>query len=222
MKDKGKKRRKQIEVATPDEVAAYAADDTTDAPAPQPEVDPQAEPTETGQHTPPQDAETDLQRTERERDDYKDKWLRSKADAQNQVRRLQADREEAIRFANAGFARSVLTVVDDLERTLGAAEIDADAAALAEGVRIVYDHLLKVLSDHQVERIEAVGELFDPTCHEALTQQPSADHPDGTVLQEVQKGYRLRERVLRPARVIVSSQPSDDQQGNDASEDDKG
>jgi len=213
MKDKKKQKKTTIEIATPDEVAEFGRDDSAKPSAPPQLGDgtataaTQAEPDNA--ETEPQ---TDLQRAERERDEYKDKWLRVKAESQNQARRLQADRKEAVRYANADFARSLLTVVDDLERSLAAANQDADTAALAEGVRIVYDHLLKVLSDHHVEVIEAVGQPFDPTCHEALTQQPSADYPSGTVLQEAQKGYRLHERVLRPARVIVSCEPSQAEQ----------
>ncbi len=232
---------KKIKIATPDEVAEYAtegSEGTPDGPADQnAERIETAKPAEAKQDRPEAEPETDLQRAERERDEFKDKWLREKAEAQNQARRLRADRDEAVHLANVHFARSLLAVVDDLERTLEAAQAEGvaskkrtNAAALIEGVRIVYDHLLKVLGEHHVERIEAVGQPFDPTCHEAMTQQPSADHPNGTVLQEVQKGYRLKERVLRPARVIISSAPPDAEpagevdaeQGKDERTDDKG
>ncbi len=215
---KDKKKEKKIEIATSDEVAAFGSGPADEQKGEDAET-PAAEGTEPGAGAEasagadateaPTDAasETDLQRAERERDEFKDKWLRSKAEAQNQARRLRADRQEAVRYAVADFARSLLNVVDDLERSLEAAEKDASAAAVTEGVRIVYDHLLKVLGDHGVEKIEAVGQAFDPTCHEAMTQQPSSDHSPGTVLQQVQQGYRLHERVLRPARVIVSCEP---------------
>lgn len=204
-KDKDKRK---IEIATPDEVEQFAsASDQGDAPddsqAPE-QTDP---PDDNPGSDPPEESELD--KALRERDEFREKWLRAQAEAQNQAKRLRADREEAVRYAITGFARTLLNVVDDLERSLQAAEQGADAESLKSGVRIVFDHLLKVLADHHVEPIAAVGEPFDPTCHEAMTQQPSTEHPPGTVLQEVQKGYRLHDRVLRPSRVIVSSVPAE-------------
>ncbi len=208
-KDKDKRK---IEIATPDEVEQYA-----DAPA----EDHAADPPEPAQPNPstgdPPDhppAESELNQALRERDEFKDKWLRAQAEAQNQAKRLRADREEAVRYANAGFARSLLNVVDDLERSLQAAEQSADVESLKAGVRIVLDHLLKVMADNGVQSIAAVGEPFDPTRHEALTQQPSTELPAGTVLQEVQKGYQLHDRVLRPSRVIVSTNPAEQSQSD--------
>lgn len=212
---KDKKKRNKIQIATPDEVADFGESETPEETAGQ--AGEQEAPVEEARSD-RKDAETELDRAVRQRDEFKDKWLRGKADAQNQVRRLQTDRDEAVRFAVAGLARSLLNVVDDLERTVQAAEESAEADSLAKGVRIVYDALLKVLADHHVERIEAPGQPFDPQCHEAITQQPSADMPPGMVLQEIQAGYRLHERVLRPARVIVSCEPpTDDESARDES-----
>ena len=187
----------RIEAATPEDVAKYApsgAGASGSAASPPAEGAPEAE--------------TELQKTQRERDEYKDKWLRAKADAQNQLRRLRSEREEAVRVAVADFARAVLNIVDDLERTLQAAEENHDAEHLIEGVRIIRDHLHKVLGEYRIQRIESLGQPFDPLLHRALTQQPSADLPDGTVVQEVQAGYKIEDRVLRPATVIVSCAPS--------------
>ncbi|MBN1344678.1 MAG: nucleotide exchange factor GrpE [Phycisphaerae bacterium] len=212
---KRKEDKKKIHIATPDEVSQFAEEVSDEGQSPEP-TDPAENPSSNGEtesaanESAPSEPETDLQRTERERDEFRDKWLRAQAEAQNQARRLRADREEAVRYAIRNFARSLLNVVDDMERSMEAAQAAGESdegKPLAEGVRIVYDHLLKVLSDHHVERIESVGQPFDPTCHEAMMQQPSADCPSGTVLLEVQRGYRLHERVLRPARVIISSGP---------------
>jgi molecular chaperone GrpE len=220
---KDKKKRNKIHIATPDEVAEFAqpetSEETTDGAGEQqaPVESAQSDGSEAGANSRP---ETELERAVRERDEFKDKWLRGKADAQNQARRLRADRDEAVRFAVAGLARSLLNVVDDLDRTIQAAEESTEADSLTKGVRIVYDALLKVLGDHHVERIEALGQPFDPQFHEAITQQPSADLPAGMVLQEIQAGYRLHERVLRPARVIVSCEPpTDDESAGDESDD---
>jgi molecular chaperone GrpE len=209
MKDKKKTK---IEIATPEDVAKYGPSESSESKAEERAPEQAAPGADATADTGAGEGETELQRAERERDEYKDRWLRAQAEIQNQARRLRADRDEAVRYANADFVRALLPVVDDLERSLAAASKEgAEPAALVDGVRIVYDHLLKILSEHHVERIESVGQPFDPTCHEALTQQPSTEHPSGTVLHEMQKGYRLKERLLRPARVIISGEAGQEQ-----------
>jgi len=137
--------------------------------------------------------------------ELRDKNLRLLAELQNQQKRFMREREEALRYAEAELARELLVVLDDLERTLAAATNTPDVATLTDGVRIVYEHFLKVLKRCHIEPIEAVGRPFDPAFHEALLQQPSAEYPAGTVVAELARGYRMRERLLRPSRVIVSS-----------------
>jgi len=119
--------------------------------------------------------------------------------------------DKAIRFANADLMRSLLVVVDGLQRSLDAAANSSNLQAVFDGVRLVYDDLMKALGAHGLEPIEAHRKPFDPNVHEALMQQPSADAPAGTVLEEIARGYRLRERVLRPAKVVVAQEmaPSD-------------
>ena len=95
------------------------------------------------------------------------------------------------------------------ERTLASIDSGDDAPAVAEGVRIVYDHFLKVLRGRQIEPIKALGEPFDPDMHEAMMQQPSEEYDAQTVMQELSRGYRMRDRVIRPTKVIVSSGPSE-------------
>jgi len=136
--------------------------------------------------------------------------LRAKADYQNLQRRSAAERLDAVRFANAERMRSLLVVADDFERALEAARADASSEAVTEGIKIVYDHFLKALKDQGLETIEALHKPFDPAIHEALMQQPSEAHPPGTVVEEVAKGYRLHDRVLRPAKVVVASAPSNE------------
>ena len=115
------------------------------------------------------------------------------AELQNQQKRALRDKQEAQRYAESEFARELLVVIDDLERTLDSAKATTDAQALAEGVRIIYDHFLKVLRGRHIAPIESVGRPFDPAFHEALLQQPSADQPDGTVLQELASGHTKHE-----------------------------
>jgi molecular chaperone GrpE len=145
----------------------------------------------------------------REVEELREKNLRLMAEMRNLQQRFQREREDALRYAEADFAREMLLIADDLERTL-AAVTNADEASsskLLEGVRIVYDHFQKVLRGRRIEPIEAVGQPFDPHEHEALMQQPSDKHPPGTVMAESVRGYRMHTRVLRPSKVVVSSGP---------------
>lgn len=144
---------------------------------------------------------------QREVDELRDKNLRLMAELQNQQKRAQREKQESLRFAEFEFARELLVVIDDLARTQESAQTATDVRAVAEGVRILYEHFLKLLRGRHIEPIEAAGRPFDPEIHEAVLQQPSADQPAGTVLQELARGYKMHERVLRPSRVIVSSGP---------------
>lgn len=133
-----------------------------------------------------------------------DTLLRAKADFVNTQRRNEKSRLDAVQFANAELMRSLLGVLDDFERSLDAAGTTEDIKTIVEGVRLVYQNLKKALSDHGLESIEALDRPFDPHVHEAVMQQPAADCDPNTVLEEVAKGYRLKDRVIRPAKVVVS------------------
>lgn len=144
---------------------------------------------------------------------WRDKYLRAKAELVNFQRRAEKDRSDALRYAYAPLVRSLLPIIDDLERVIASGEEHKDnAQAILDGVRLVFENFVKSLREHQVERIEAQGEPFDPAVHEAMMEQPSAEHAERTVLQEVARGYRLHDRVLRPAKVIVSK-PMDEASG---------
>lgn len=137
-------------------------------------------------------------------DSLEDSLLRAKADFQNLQRRSAAERSDAIRYANADLLKSLLNVLDDFDRSLEAAEVSDNKDAVVEGIRLVHTNLMKALKEAGLEQVDALGQPFDPTIHEALLQQPTDDFPPGTVVDQVARGYRLRDRVLRPARVIVS------------------
>jgi molecular chaperone GrpE len=155
--------------------------------------------------TPP--AQDELAKARQEIEELRDKNLRLLAESQNQQKRTQREKLETLRFAEAEFGRELLVVLDDLARTLEAAKTATDVKAVAEGVRILYEQLLKVLQSRHIRPIEAVGRPFDPQFHEALLQRPSTEHPAGTVMEELARGYQMHERVLRPSRVVVSSGP---------------
>jgi molecular chaperone GrpE len=145
----------------------------------------------------------------REVESYKDKYLRAEAETVNVSRRLQQQHAQAIKHAAMDLARELLPIVDSLERTLEhVSRLPADDPVGA-GVKLIADELAKVLKAHGIEPIEAVGRPFDPEVHEALMQDATSTLPAGTVCAELQKGYRLHERVLRPSRVAISSGGAD-------------
>lgn len=148
----------------------------------------------------------------------KNENLRLIAEMRNQQQRAARDKSEALKYAEAAFARDLMDILDDLERTQESAKSATDVSAVADGVRIVYEHFLKVFKDHDIEPIEAVGKPFDPTYHEAMMTQPHGDAPAGQVVREVARGFRMHERVVRPARVIVSSGPAGDADKADSQE----
>jgi molecular chaperone GrpE len=136
-------------------------------------------------------------------DALQDQLLRAKAETQNVQRRAALERNEAIRFANAELMRSLIPVLEDFDRTFENADAAAEKSIL-EGIRLVHANLIKALRDAGLEPIEARGEDFDPAIHEALMHQPTDNAPPGRVIDQVTRGYRLRDRVLRPARVVVA------------------
>jgi len=138
---------------------------------------------------------------ERERDEYLDDLKRVAADFDNYRKRALRDQEALVARAHERLVKELLPVVDDLERALVAAE-EHEEAKLEEGVRLVHRELRDALSKEGLVEIDTAGE-FDPHVHEALLTQPS-EEDDGAILQVIQKGYRLGDRVLRPARVVVS------------------
>jgi molecular chaperone GrpE len=169
---------------------------------------------EVREHAEPSDPIAELRA---EVDSLKDSLLRAKADFQNLQRRSGIERAEAVRYANVELMRSLLGVLDDFERSLAAAGSSDEAKPVVDGVRLVYENLLKALRQHGLEPIEALHRPFDPHFHEAIMQQPSSEHPEGTVLEEAARGYKLRDRVIRPTKVIVSKSPAVESAG--ASED---
>jgi molecular chaperone GrpE len=140
-----------------------------------------------------------------ERDDLLARLQRVSADYLNYQKRAQRDVADAREYANEGLIKSLLPVVDDMERALDAArENHGEDDPLFTGMQLVHDKALEVLGTFGVTGIEAVGADFDPEKHAAMMQQPSDEHPPQTVLQELQRGYQLKGRTIRPSSVIVS------------------
>lgn len=132
-----------------------------------------------------------------------DSLLRTMADFDNFRRRTRQEMEEIRRIALEEFLRSLLRVMDNFERALQAADESQSFEKLMEGVQLTYRQMQALLREAGVQPIEAVGKPFDPNFHEAVQRVQSAEHPDETVLEEVERGYMIQSRVLRPSRVKV-------------------
>jgi molecular chaperone GrpE len=148
--------------------------------------------------------EAELAAARAEAQEANERWLRERADSENLKKRTARERTETARFATEGLVRDLLPVVDNLERAVQAAQGGGNGKPLVEGVSLVLKALLDVLARHGVTRVEAEGTRFDPTHHEAVAHVESAEHEPNAVIQEHQPGYRLHERLLRPALVTVS------------------
>src|SRR4051794_29247206 len=142
---------------------------------------------------------------EAQRDELRVMLKQHQAEFENYQKRAARDRDTERRYAQFPLAQGLLPALDNLERALAAAKQAGDDSPLTKGVAATHSQLLDILRRHGVTRIEADGQPFDPNQHQAVMQQPSADHPAGTVLRVLEPGYMLHERVLRPASVVVST-----------------
>lgn len=137
----------------------------------------------------------------------KEQLKRVAADSENYRKRLDANFERRVENAKEDIFRSLLTVVDHLEMAVQAAEKGSDLPALRQGVELVLRDALKLLENYKVSALEAVGQPFDPSCHEAVMVEEREDLPDDTVSMEFKKGYKIGDRLLRPSMVRVARQP---------------
>ena len=131
--------------------------------------------------------------------------LRLQAEFDNAKKRLEKEKQDFVKFANEGIILELLNILDDLERTVDLAQSKhQDLSAFLKGVEMILAHLYEMLKEYGVKPIEAQGKLFDPHYHEALMQAENKDVPEHTILEELQKGYLLNDRVIRTAKVKVS------------------
>jgi molecular chaperone GrpE len=148
------------------------------------------------------DASSDVAKLQQDLTEANEKFLRGQAELENYRKRVRREMEEERRYALLPFAKDLLTVVDNLERAIASGQ---EGQGLLEGVKMVSAQLQNVLNQHQCVRIETVGQPFDPNVHQAIAQEASSEHPAGTVTREAQSGYKLFDRVIRPAQVFVST-----------------
>lgn len=152
-----------------------------------------------------------------------EQYLRTLAEMDNLRKRTIREKEDVTRFANEGILREILPVIDNLERAVEHAATADQNGGLFEGVRMTLSQFSQVLKRFGVEAVETVGKPFDPAYHQAMGQLESADHPVNTVIVEMQKGYQLNDRLLRPAFVLLAKSPAETEQadaedGNDEDE----
>lgn len=153
------------------------------------------------------DAEVSVASLQEEVAELKDRLLRSHAELENYRRRVQKEATEAAKYSALPFIRDLLPGIDNLHRALEAAEQSGDTANLIEGIKMVASQFTDTLKNQKVQTLVPNGEAFDPNLHEALAQVPSADHEPMTVMQVIESGYQLHDRVIRPAKVMVSCAP---------------
>ncbi|MGZ4134629.1 MAG: nucleotide exchange factor GrpE [Tumebacillaceae bacterium] len=145
----------------------------------------------------------ELQKVTAEADDYKTRYLRAQADFDNFRRRSRQEKEEFAAYANVKIIEELLPVIDTFEMALKSSE-NTDAKTILIGVDMVHRQLMTVLDNYGLQPIPAVGQPFDPNLHEGIMKVESGDHPANTVVEELRKGYKVKDKVVRPSMVKVS------------------
>ena len=146
----------------------------------------------------------ELDQARNEAQEFLDGWQRARAEFANYKKRIERESYENHQRVTADIMCRYLAIVDDLERALRERPQDGDAAEWADGIAIIYQKLLGMLEAEGIERIQAQDEIFDPNYHEALSHEESSEHEEGRIIEVIRQGYRLGERVLRPALVRVA------------------
>jgi molecular chaperone GrpE len=138
-------------------------------------------------------------------DRFRDLALRSQADFENYKKRAAREKEEAIKYANSSLLEKLIAIVDNFELGLDAARAEGEKSPIFSGMSMVFKQLMDFLADSGLQPINATGEKFDPNLHEAIAHEPSNQYPEGTVIRQTRRGYRMKDRLLRPSSVVVSS-----------------
>lgn len=169
------------------------------------DVEVKAEESDEGTGEEPSDLELDLVSALQDAAEHKDKWLRGQAEFQNYRKRIERDQVKMREDATGLAIKMFLGVIDDLNRALANRPAEGEGAEWAEGVELVNRKLQTILENQGVTEMQAEGEEFDPNLHEAIAQEESEDYESGQIIEVLQKGYLIGERVLRPALVRIAS-----------------
>lgn len=156
---------------------------------------------------PQTDAEDPMTGLQADLDRFRDLALRSQADFENYKKRCAREKEEAIKYGNSSLLERLVGILDNFELGLAAAKDQGANSPIYAGMVLVQKQLNDLLIENGVQPIEAEGTRFDPNLHEAIAHEPSSEFPEGTVIRQTRRGYRLKDRLLRPAKVVVSSGP---------------
>ncbi len=151
------------------------------------------------------DPEARLDAAEKKAEEYYDRLLRASAEFDNYKKRTTREMRDVVKYANEKIFKELLSVVDNLDRAIESAQQEGTGNdPLLEGVRLTLNEVEKIFERHHVKSIKAIGEPFDPNFHQAMMQEETEDAPANTVIREMQKGYVMHDRLLRPAMVVVS------------------
>jgi molecular chaperone GrpE len=154
------------------------------------------------------DAEDPMAGLQADLDRFRDLALRSQADFENYKKRSAREKEEAIKYANSSLLERLVSIIDNFELGLAAAKEQGEQSPIYSGMVLVQKQLNDLLAENGLQPIEAEGKAFDPNVHEAIAHEPSDQVREGTVLRQASRGYRFKDRLLRPAKVVVSSGPA--------------
>jgi molecular chaperone GrpE len=141
-------------------------------------------------------------------DRFRDLALRSQADFENYKKRATREKEEGIKYANSSLLERLLPIIDNFDLGLAAARGEGEKSPIYSGMKLVLKQLQDFLSENGLQPINAEGEKFDPNLHEAIAHEPSNDVPENVVIRQTRRGYKLKDRLLRPSSVVVSSGPA--------------
>jgi len=141
-------------------------------------------------------------------DRFRDLALRTQADFENYKKRAAREKEEAIKYANSGLLERLIAIVDNFELGLEAARGESENSPVFSGMSMVLKQLMDFLTEQGLQPIDATGQKFDPNLHEAIAHEPSEQFPEGVVIRQTRRGYRMKDRLLRPSSVVVSSGPA--------------
>ena len=141
-------------------------------------------------------------------DRFRDLALRSQADFENYKKRAAREKDEAIKYANIALLEKLITIVDNFELGLEAARAEGENSPVFSGMSMVLKQLMDFLKENGLQPIDATGQKFDPNLHEAIAHEPSDEFPEGVVVRQTRRGYRMKDRLLRPSSVAVSSGPA--------------
>ncbi|RLB84816.1 MAG: nucleotide exchange factor GrpE [Deltaproteobacteria bacterium] len=163
--------------------------------------------------------EARLESMEQESKDFHDRFMRVSAEFENYKKRAAREMNDFRKFANESFAKAMLPVIDNLDRAIeSSSDHDHSNSSLVEGVNMTLKEILKIFEQFGVKPFESLGKTFDPAIHQAVMQEESDDHPEKTILNELEKGYMIGDRLLRPAMVVVSKKTESENQENQTQE----